>query len=217
MRKKKFKNLSLRDQLARQRNPCPGRSEGERLALDRAMDKFHDHYTYWLTRLDGATPKWLPEYHISNTQEDYFVRNMTQYEGGDRHPDGYMPQLTPKGIRASNKLRVASWYSTPQDDLYMVLGHITSPFECPEWGKRPLGLSTWRRAVLPMIAAHMHWQWVHAVRERFDDPTYQVGGAFGWHLVGATPVKPTRTKIPCTAQVILTPELDKYSARYATA
>jgi hypothetical protein len=84
--------------------------------------------------------------------------------------------------RATNRVRVASWYRNADQQLYMMPMIMVSPLPCPEWGALPLTLKQWEIIIAAMINTHMHWKWVHAVRQYWNDSSYEVGNSFGWYM-----------------------------------
>ena len=179
------KKQSARDRIALSLNPCPGRTETERQYIKRKLILIADEINYHLgTKAGQAQPKWLPPAVITPSQEAMYIESRERYENTDRDDDGYITDMDhARDLRATNRVRVATWYETPHNnELFMIALTIVSPLPCTTWGALPLTRSQWRIVIPGMIASHMHWKWIHAVREYWSDDNYQVGGTFGWFM-----------------------------------
>lgn len=168
--------------IKRELSPCPGRTGAQREYITRRLHDIADTIDYHLARLDGAEPAWLPEAVITPNIEAQYVESKDAYESTSRDEHGYITDMHNHNQRATNRVRIASWYKNMDENLYMTALIAVSPLPCDEWGALPLTLSQWRVIIPQITLTHMQWKWLHAVRKYWSDESYQVGGTFGWYM-----------------------------------
>lgn len=172
------------ERLKRELSPCPGRTGKERQYITRRLYDIADSLDYHLSRLaiNDEQPPWLPEAVITPAIEAQYVESKDAFENTTRDEDGYITDMHNHNQRATNRVRVASWYRNDDQNLYMTALIAVSPLPCDEWGALPLTLAQWRIIIPQLTITHMQWKWLHAVRKFWSDDTYQVGGSFGWYM-----------------------------------
>lgn len=172
------------ERLKRELNPCPGRTGPEREYITRRLYDIADSLDYHLNRLAaiGEQPAWLPEAVITPNIEAQYVESKDAYESTARDEHGYIIAMHNHNQRATNRVRIATWYRNADSNLYMTALIAVSPLPCDEWGALPLTLAQWRIIIPQITMTHLHWKWLHAVRKYWNDDSYQVGGSFGWHM-----------------------------------
>lgn len=201
------------ERIKRELNPCPGRTNTERKYITRLMHEFVDIYNYHLSKLAvlELQPAWLPEAVITPRSEADALDSRDSFENAKRDPDGYILAMHNHNQKATNRIRISSWYRNGDDDLYMVAMLAISPLPCDIWGALPLTLAQWRVIIPETILTHMQWKWVHAVRKYWSDDTYQVGGTFGWYLEPCKKLAKSESEL-WTGQAIYAHVGRKYSA-----
>ena len=206
---KRFAQNALR--MNRELNPCPGRTNSEREFITRRLIEITDALSYHLEILNtlGPQPLWLPEAVITPHHELMYLDSRESYENTERDEYGYVVDMYDRNQRATNRVRAATWYKNNDGALYMTVLIIVSPLPCDEWGALPLTLGQWRIIIPEMIATHMHWKWVHAVRKYWNDTGYEVGGTFGWHLEKCNKLTKDHAEL-CTGQAIYSQAVRKY-------
>lgn len=198
--------------LKRELNPCPGRTGSEREYITRRLYDIAESIDYHLERLalSGDQPLWLPEAVITPAIEAQYVESKDAYESTARDEHGYITDVHNHNQRATNRVRVASWYRNNDNSLYMIALIAVSPLPCNEWGALPLTLAQWRVIIPQIIMSHMEWKWLHAVRKYWTDDTYQVGGSFGWYLESCKRLDQDHTQL-WTGQAIYAHIVRQYS------
>lgn len=199
-----------RERMKRELNPCPGRTGTQREYITRRLHDIADVLTYHLIETNDSEPKWLPESVITPAMEAQYVESIEAYEGAERDEDGYIKQMHNHNQRATNRVRVSTWYNTDSGNLYMIAMIVVSPLPCAEWGALPLTLSQWREVVPALTVSHMRWKWIHAVRRYWNDTDYKVGGSFGWYMETCKKLEQDHSTL-CTGQAIYSHVVRQFS------
>lgn len=201
-----------RERIKRELNPCPGRTTTEREYISRRLVEIADILDYHLDKLqsEGQQPMWLPEACITPTQDLDNAESLEAFQGAHRDSDKCIMSMHNPNQRASNRVRIATWYKTASGDLYMTQMIALSPLLCAEWGALPLTLAQWRLIIPQITATHMYWKWVHAVRQYLHDDSYQVGGTFGWYMEKCKKLPKDHSAL-CTGQAIYSHVVRQYS------
>jgi hypothetical protein len=191
-------------------NPCPGRSDSQRSYIARRLVEINSITMYHCDMTEGRNPKWLPEAQITPEMEATYVDTLDAYKDGRRDEWGYLLDMHDHNRRATNRIRVATWYrSKSSGDLYMAPLIAVSPLPCEEWGALPLTLAQWRVVMPSLIRSHIHWKWLHTVRDYLGDPTMEVGGSFGWHMEKCGKLIQDHAEL-CTGQAIYSHVIKAY-------
>lgn len=202
-----------RERNERAYNPCPGRSDSERMYLKRAMTTVAELYDFWLERTDHAELLLLPESYISSTVNDRSANLLKKWQDASKDDDGYLVDAHDHKLKATNIVTVGTWYRNEEQDLYPLFMPIMSPLPNQEWRAEPLNLAHWRAAIATLIEIHARWKWVHAVREYWKgDMTWSYGGTFGWRMETCKRLKEDDGD-PCVGQAILTHALVRHLTR----
>ena len=163
-------------------SPCPGRTSAERDFITRRVTDIADTLDYHLAVLGDSEPEWLPEAVITASTDQDYVESREAFEESERDDDLYITDMHNHNQRATNRVRIASWYKNSEANLYMTAMVAVSPLPCETWGALPLTLTQWRTIINQITLTHMRWKWVHAVRKYMTDTSYQIGGSFGWYM-----------------------------------
>jgi hypothetical protein len=163
-------------------NPFLGRTCAERQRVTRYVHLIVDAVQYHYKIVYPRQPEWLAPIDITPDHESYAQDGVEIYGGAERDHDGYIPGLHIPGLKASNNVRVATWYKNEIDELYLICLRVISPLPCDDWGALPLTRAQWRILMPTFTLTHMHWKWIHSVRLLMHDDKFEVGGSFGWHM-----------------------------------
>lgn len=200
------------DRIKRELNPCPGRTAIERQFITRCLHEIahlNDHHLERLLRNNNSQPLWLHEGYISPSSEQDAVESIDAFQDAKRDDDGYIIDMHDQNQRATNRVRIATWYKNADENLYMIVMIAVSPLECEVWGALPLTLAQWRIIIAGTTTTHMRWKWVHAVRQHWGDDTYQVGNTLGWYMDSCKKLDKVETDL-CTGQAIYAHVVTKY-------
>ena len=201
----------IRMEAARLRvNPCPSRTEAERNYIARRLIEIVDVLNYHLLRTLPIEPRWLPEMVITPRQEELGTESVAGFQKAKRDSSGYVLGQHDGNVRAANRVRVGVWYQNADHDNFLTSLIIVSPLPCDVWGALPLTRGHWRIVINALTRAHQHWKWVHSVRDWHDDPSYVVGGEYGWHLESNEKLKQDHSLL-WTGQAIYSHIVRKYS------
>jgi len=204
------KQRYLAERRALELNPCPGRTTTEREYITRRLLDIVGELDHHLERVSPAEPQWLPEGVITPAIEADYIESRERFENTPRDEYGYITDMPRGNKRATNRVRVATWYKNTDGSLYMIALIMVSPLPCATWGALPLTLKQWRILIPAMIATHMHWKWVHTVRQYWTDSTWQVGGTFGWYMERCKRLTQDDSEL-CTGQAIYAHVVRQYS------
>ncbi len=189
----------------------PRRSESERMKVLRTLREIKQILGFWADETEERILPWLSDRVITSRDEQFFIDNVEYIEKSEMDDYGEIEDLKRREQRATNRIRVVTWYGNQIDHHFMMAKTIVSPIPDPDqWGARPLSRSHWHYIIDEMIYIHVFWAWVQAVREHFDDPTYNYGGLMGWWMEPAKRLPYEDNKNPCTAQVILRPVVNGF-------
>ena len=191
------------DERARRQNPAPGRSNADRKRINRTLDAIAHRIGFHLERTDYASLPWLPHRSIISPKDDEFQPDLAaRYFVGTYNceSNGYLPDDEYPGIKATNRIQAVTWYKNPAwiddwtDDIgqFILQKPIYCPLPCDTWGRLPITHAQWRLIAPVLVEAHLRWQWVHAVRNYFDQDEWTVGGVVGWFLDDTNAVTSTQ-------------------------
>ena len=199
-----------REALRRSLNPCPGRSQRERMYTLYNLKAIAGRLQYWLNETRGKELAWLPPISLGNHDEQFFIDNREYLETSEKDEFFFVEDLRNPQQKATNRIRVATWYGNEIDQHYMIARIIVSPLPCETWGALPLTRSMWNRVVLEMIESHIWWQWLRAVRNHWSDETFEPGGCLGWWMEPTVKLNEGSGDL-CTGQAIYSHIREKFS------
>lgn len=205
-----MKRHNNRERIKLALNPCPGRTTLQRQYIQRRVNSIAKIIELYLERTYRHPLKFLPDSYITPEAERIYVESRAQWEKSKRDSDGYITCMNSYAPRATNIIRVASWYRNQDYDLHMVVMPIVSPLPCSTWGALPLTRMQWAALSTPMIESHMHWTWVHAVQEHYGDFTFDVGKSFGWYMDNCKKLEQGHDEL-CVGKVIYDHVVRQYS------
>ena len=208
--KRRSKMISNFDRIKLSMNPTPGRSVATREYINRRLDDIAYEISWHLGETDGAYLRWLPEAVITPTNEGMYSDAYEVYAAANTGSDGYI--TNGEEPRASNRVRVISWYENPETHQQYLAGFIiVSPLPDELWGGLPLTHHQWGRIINPMMLSHLRWKWIFAVRKWWGSDSYEVGGTMGWHMEPCVKLDKSNSGDLWIGQAIYSPVVREYS------
>lgn len=168
-------------------NPTPGRDPKTYMRITRSLDQINKRLDSFLSATDNKVLKWLPHESVVTEKDDewqYDLYAQINTEDTKVDHDGYLNYWEDKGIKATNRIVVITWYKDNDEngDAFIIKKPILSPLPCPTWGRLPITLAQWRRISLNLIHSEIYWRWTNAVRDYVQNQNMNIKGIVGWHL-----------------------------------
>lgn len=169
------------------RNPASGRTQAQYKRITRALtaiaDCINDQFDLHGFKVQHG---WLPTEHVISVDDSTMqgVRaNLiaSKYQLQARYP-GYLVSFHDPGRKASNRIEVASVYTSARNEYLFLQKGIHCPLPCERWGRLPITLAQWAILADSAIVQHLFWQWLPALHLALSDDSWQLHKVCGWYL-----------------------------------